>query len=222
MASHIRSRRRSSLVPNADGDPPILSADYWIELSNSLDLNDGKVKPSGDVQRVLFKLVQDKMPVNMITTSLQAGYDINTPIEDVENGTLLHAAVKFNHFAALRFLHARGGDLSARCEDEGTLIHWFGEFGDDPDVLDWLLQRGVPLEAIDGDGETALHWARSVRWEDQTGVMHLAQPACFEPDYNQHLLQCSRLSERVFCSSMVQTHSLATLMEIKQFCMQFG
>ena len=61
----------------------------------------------------------------------------------------------YGQVAAATVLLDRGADVLARCDGQGTALHWAASF-DKPEVCELLLSKGSDLTAVDNDDETPL------------------------------------------------------------------
>lgn len=98
--------------------------------------------------------------INATSILLEHGVDANATI--VSGLTPLHDAAYSGHVEVLKFLLDQGLDLEAQAIDGSTALVAAGASGwcnDLPGVARLLLQYGVPVNKVNLDGETVLHYA---------------------------------------------------------------
>ncbi len=72
------------------------------------------------------------------------------------------SAALANKFEAMKILEEYGGDIGQKDEDGCTTLHYLAEDGTVEEVR-YLVERGVPVNAVCRGGETALMWAQRAR-----------------------------------------------------------
>jgi ankyrin repeat protein len=91
---------------------------------------------------------------------LLVGRGARLDARDDAGQTPLHAAAEGGSITALRLLADKGGDLAATADDGTTLLHAAaGGCRAGEDMLEYLLDHGVPINAKTKDGRTALRIA---------------------------------------------------------------
>jgi len=70
--------------------------------------------------------------------------------------TLLQLACREGDFESVRFLLARGADVSAKGQRDETALHWAASAGA-VDVSELLISRGADVNATTSNGQTPLH-----------------------------------------------------------------
>ena len=116
----------------------------------------GWVSDNRTVKHVFWESVE----VEVISTCIKAGADVNVRTDNVVGFTPLHlAAAKNDNPAVITALIEAGAGVNARTEDGATPLHAAALQNDNPAVITALIEAGADVNARTEDGETPLHAA---------------------------------------------------------------
>ena len=148
--------------PRAEGEgsmvvPPVHSAALGGDVALLTSLLDKGVDVNTATASGSTILHMGAVGGNAEVVRFLLGRGAKVDVRDASGQTPLHAASEGGSVAALRLLVERGGDVGATADDGSTLLHAAaGGCRAGEDVLDFLLERGVPINAKKKDGRTAL------------------------------------------------------------------
>jgi ankyrin repeat protein len=111
-------------------------------------------------------------------------WHVDVESKDYAGLTPLCHSIKHGNFAAAKqLIELFGADVNVRTHHSRTLLH-FASVLESPDILQYLVQLNIlDLNAIDNDGNTALHWAIS---SHRTGAVFLLTKLNAHVDTKNH------------------------------------
>ena len=140
-----------------------------------------------ETDALLDKIIEKKpLSRELLARRVSEGFDLNAP-GVVIDGSPLFLSIPVMNIEAFRVLIDLGADPMRKDRDGASLLHQAAN-GSHP-IIPAILAAGVPIEELDGDGNTALLWA-ALNGDSLSAEVLLAAGA--NPDATNHKGECAR------------------------------
>lgn len=158
---------------NEDGETPLYYAidrkakESIVKLLISKD-NVNLANKQGNYS--LHLAIKKKMPLSLIKNLVAAGANINQP--DHNNDTPLHIASTRGSLKIIKYLVDRGADEKAKGKNNDTVLHRLDQEKNTKEIIKYFVdEKGVDIDAVNNDGDTALHLSATRGYQHPT--LHL-------------------------------------------------